>query len=256
MTDVKTISCPSCGGTIETENGLDVFYCKYCGNKIILQNQSDTLISAKVRMKELEHYDRYAAQYLEHEEKESKRKFIRDLVGGEFSFLVWLGASLLLLVVLGALIAIPSHKEKVRLQKIVEEVNELIEDEKYEEALRKANTIEYTEGLEGDKKAWNKTRESLIERIENLQKADFEAHSIGVPLSSSAAKGKPYQDVVTAFEAAGFQNIDAIALPDKPGWFDKPGDVKSISVDGKTKFKSGAKFLPVAPVVINYYKEE
>ena len=49
--ELKALKCPNCNANIEIENGIDLFYCKYCGYKIILEGQSDATINAKVKMK-------------------------------------------------------------------------------------------------------------------------------------------------------------------------------------------------------------
>lgn len=41
------IKCPNCGADLEAENGLDSFYCKYCGTKIILSGQGSAAYVAK-----------------------------------------------------------------------------------------------------------------------------------------------------------------------------------------------------------------
>lgn len=35
--ELKTLSCPNCGANLEIEDGIDTFFCKYCGYKIILE---------------------------------------------------------------------------------------------------------------------------------------------------------------------------------------------------------------------------
>lgn len=32
MAEMKILKCPNCNAALEIENGLDTFYCKYCGN--------------------------------------------------------------------------------------------------------------------------------------------------------------------------------------------------------------------------------
>ena len=41
------MKCPNCGADLEVENGLDSFYCKYCGTKIILSGQSSAAYFTK-----------------------------------------------------------------------------------------------------------------------------------------------------------------------------------------------------------------
>ena len=57
MQMVKLI-CPHCGATLSIENGIDSFYCQYCGGKILLTGQDKNIIDAKVKLKEFEHKER------------------------------------------------------------------------------------------------------------------------------------------------------------------------------------------------------
>ena len=45
------LKCPSCGADLKVENGLDIFYCQYCGTKIVLNGQSDIVVEAKKEIK-------------------------------------------------------------------------------------------------------------------------------------------------------------------------------------------------------------
>ena len=67
------LKCPNCGATLSIENGLDTFFCTYCGTKLISDGQSDVAIRAKADIilanKALER----ERQHQEYEER--KRKF-------------------------------------------------------------------------------------------------------------------------------------------------------------------------------------
>ena len=52
------LTCPYCGATLSVENGLDLFYCQYCGGRIMLTGQDSNMINAKVKLKEFEHRER------------------------------------------------------------------------------------------------------------------------------------------------------------------------------------------------------
>lgn len=67
MAEMKILKCPNCNAALEIENGLDTFYCKYCGYKILLNGQSKAAYRAKTRIKEMEHDERMADKQLEHE---------------------------------------------------------------------------------------------------------------------------------------------------------------------------------------------
>lgn len=64
--------CPNCGATLEVEDSIDTFFCKYCGTKIILHGQSDAAIRAKENI-ELEKQHRETMK-LEQELKEREDK--------------------------------------------------------------------------------------------------------------------------------------------------------------------------------------
>lgn len=71
---VAEIKCPSCNGTLETEDGLDTFYCKYCGQKIVLIEQDEHIIAAKVAVKKMEHEERMYRLMMEEERKDRRDK--------------------------------------------------------------------------------------------------------------------------------------------------------------------------------------
>ena len=52
--EVHQLKCPNCNANLEVENGLDTFYCNYCGTKLIVDHQSDSMIRAKVDIKKAE----------------------------------------------------------------------------------------------------------------------------------------------------------------------------------------------------------
>lgn len=59
------LKCPSCGSALEAEDNLETFYCKYCGQKIILADQKKSVIGAKMFNSLLEHRERMYAMKAE-----------------------------------------------------------------------------------------------------------------------------------------------------------------------------------------------
>lgn len=45
------MKCPSCGATLDIEDGINTFYCKYCGSKVVVEGQSPDVIKAKTKIK-------------------------------------------------------------------------------------------------------------------------------------------------------------------------------------------------------------
>lgn len=70
----NVLKCPNCGAPIEIENDLDVFFCKYCGYKIILEGQTDAVINAKVCLKNMEHKEKMCDKKYNYEKYKSEQK--------------------------------------------------------------------------------------------------------------------------------------------------------------------------------------
>ena len=50
--------CPKCGANLTVEDGIDMFYCQYCGAKIMLQNETN--LKTRFGLKKLEHTEKMA----------------------------------------------------------------------------------------------------------------------------------------------------------------------------------------------------
>lgn len=73
-------------------------------------------------------------------------------------------------------------------------------------------------------------------------------------LTSKAAKGMNYLNVVKEFESDGYTNIKLIPEYDiVMGWIAKDGEVKSIKINGEEKYDEYEYFRPDAEVVITYH---
>ena len=71
--NVISLKCPNCGGELEVEDGLDTFYCKYCGHKIVLDGQSEYVIKAKVDIERMKHEERMYQMREENADKATKQ---------------------------------------------------------------------------------------------------------------------------------------------------------------------------------------
>lgn len=89
-----------------------------------------------------------------------------------------------------------------------------------------------------------------------LGKWEVEDGEVAVPASASDYKYENYQDVKKDLEDAGFTNITTEILYDIVlGWTDE-GEVKSVSIDGRTDYEKGEVFNMDAPIVITYHMKE
>ncbi len=168
--ELITLKCPNCGADIEIENGIDTFYCKYCGYKIILDGQSDAAINAKVRLKELESNERINREKLDfkrEKEKEENKAF-------KYFFIGW--AIFMLLTFSIFSIMQYQQKESVnaqekKLQTIVDEIMVDIENGDFAEARVKANTLYWDSSVSSKpKKKWDQTRKEILKQIDKAEK--------------------------------------------------------------------------------------
>lgn len=165
--ELKSLFCPNCGASLEVEDGLDTFFCKYCGYKILLQGQSKAAYDAKVRVKHMEHKERLQEKRdaQERYRMEFKQKDERRTMAILFGILGAMIAMSLIIPAVGA------KKQERELQAIVDQIMIDIENEDFAAAYVKANSL-YWDGSwtsEGEDK-WNATRKEIIKQIEEAEK--------------------------------------------------------------------------------------
>lgn len=166
-----SVVCPSCGADLDIENGIDTFYCKYCGTKVILENQSDATVKAKETIKKLEHKEAMTGKILEHmkDEREKSRK-----------------DGYVLLIILILIFAVPTflycyknekaEKEDASLQIVFNEIQDDVAQGNYELALMKAHNLYFTSSYSSSaKEKWDDTRETVIEQINKLQEVELQS---------------------------------------------------------------------------------
>ncbi|MGN0994076.1 MAG: hypothetical protein ACI4PD_03060 [Butyricicoccus sp.] len=166
---MQSLECPNCHAPLEIENGLDTFFCKYCGSKIILEKQSNATIKAKVKMKRMEHEENlkdkeYAQERykMEFRQKDERRSFL--LVMGCFGIIILFG-----LVAMG-LMRMSVIKQDNKLQSIVDEIMIDIKNEEYDVAYIKANSLYWDGDLSSENETkWDSIRYAIIEQIEEAK---------------------------------------------------------------------------------------
>ncbi|MBR1913651.1 MAG: hypothetical protein IJ827_02355 [Lachnospiraceae bacterium] len=82
------LKCPNCAHSLEIEDELDTFYCKYCGSKIMI-NDNDRL-NAKIKIKEMEHEYEMEKLRMEREKEENKWTFPIIIIGVIAAFLAFI----------------------------------------------------------------------------------------------------------------------------------------------------------------------
>ena len=119
--ELKSLFCPNCGASLEIEDGLDTFFCKYCGYRIMLQGQSKATYDAKVRVKHMEHKERLQEKCdaqerfrMEFKQKDERRTFA--IVFGVF------GAIIAMCLIISAVGNAGAKKQEQELQAIVDQI--------------------------------------------------------------------------------------------------------------------------------------
>ena len=70
------LRCPNCDAVLEIKDDLKTHCrCRYCGTEILLNDQQDSVINARVRLKELEHKNQAQIQQLEHEKYKIDKEY-------------------------------------------------------------------------------------------------------------------------------------------------------------------------------------
>lgn len=74
------------------------------------------------------------------------------------------------------------------------------------------------------------------------------------PSASTTQKGTNYEEVIDAFETAGFTNIQTEKIEDLiVGWLTNDGDIEYVSVDGDKNFSPDTAFPKDVEVIIAYH---
>lgn len=94
------LKCPNCNAMLEVEDTLDTCYCKYCGTKILISGQSDTVIKAKTELK-------MADKKLELEKERHRQEMEKEAVANKRANEAIIGLAIIVVVGLVLLFIIP-----------------------------------------------------------------------------------------------------------------------------------------------------
>lgn len=266
-----SLKCPNCGGSLEIEDGIDTFFCKYCGQKLVLEGQSKETISAKVKVKEFQHHENLQKTQLQHREnlqksKDDLAKYRIDAKSAEDkrSYImvacIFIGMLVLLLIIsLSSLIPSSSERKhnarEKELKEIEDQVIEYIDEGDYDLALVYANKLIMDDGYSRNStNSWNKKREEYISIINTKLNESAESADLEIPFSSKYAKDKNYEEIVKMLKDAGFTNISLSTLEDEAFIFRKTDKVDKITIDGKSSFDEGTVFKSNVKIIVYYYE--
>lgn len=168
------LKCPNCNGDLTVEDGLDTFYCKYCGYKIVLEGQSDAAYRAKTRIKGMEHDERMADKKYAHEKYKIDEENKKERSKAKMGILIALACVIGYLVIFVGYFGSAERKSEQieeELELLVEEIMEDIENEDFDEAYIKAQSIKHTSPWSDEvEEKWENTRKEVIDQIIKAEK--------------------------------------------------------------------------------------
>jgi len=184
--ELKSLKCPNCGGSLDFDDDhIDTCNCEYCGSTIFFEGLSDESYRSKVKIKEMNHeetmLDKKTNYKKELEEQRHKHRIDEKvqttknkIIIGVLTFLAFFTVSTVGCIRLHNVYdeyEKQSIKQEKKLERIVEEVKELCEEEKWDEAYLKAKEIRYTENWSSEiEEKWNEERRAMIDYVIRKEK--------------------------------------------------------------------------------------
>lgn len=168
------LKCPNCDGELTVEDGLDTFFCKYCGYKIMLEGQSDAAYRAKTRIKGMEHDERMADKKYAHErykiEQSEKKEHSKTKMTILIAAVCIIGYIVIFVGCFGSAEKKSIQQEK-ELQALVKEIMVDIENKDFDTAYIKAQSIKHTDPWNDEvEEKWENTRKEVINQIIEAEK--------------------------------------------------------------------------------------
>lgn len=218
--NVKAVTCPSCGASLDVEEGRQQIFCSYCGTKVMIQNENEVVYrhideaelkqaetDRMVQMKKLEMAEKSMAA-----NEKTKSLKIKVSIGLGVLMVASFAFSCIGDMNLGGMMVGMFCAMALMMMWLA------------------GGFFGGNSGPDPD-------------------------GSLRIPMSVARYEGKFRQDVETMLESAGFTNIKCVPLKDlNMGLLVKPGMVATVTVRGedvRTAFRK--KFSPEAPVVITYH---
>ena len=284
--ELKSLHCPNCGGLLDVEDGLDVFFCKYCGYKVVLTGLSDEAYKSKVKLKEFE-YEKEAQerkiqndqlmwekQYQkdklrwEQEEKAKAREYKRERAKErrERSPLVLFAGFVILYFVAiifwawGGLGRIRDFSRVKELKELSSEIEECIDDEDFDEAQQLNEKLRSTVNeLEYDENAsfWDGQYDEYRLLIEYTRRDVYDLDPIRITMTqgSRVISQMSPEDAEDYLYDLGFLEVTRRYV--ETGFFTRSqrGEVESVSIDGDKSFDSGDCFYDEDEVILFIYED-
>ena len=213
--------CTQCGASLSVDPSQEAAVCQYCGTPFV--------VSSAITKYNIEHADIHAEKveihrkgsieatfdYLKERKRihdeERRRKREEQIAFTKKAIPVCISIILVILIIVKVNDSAQKREsaaEEVALQEIVDQIQICMEEEQFEEALVKANSLYYTSGYSNSvRKKWDNTRASLIEVIEAaIQERD---NMENAPIPSEA----PIEDATVLAESTEIAEPEETVKP-------------------------------------------
>lgn len=264
--EAVSINCPKCGGEIQTVDGLDTFFCMYCGNKVVLSGMSDASYDAKVRSKKIDQEERMQAKTYSHQKEMFKLKEEKER--RDEKFLKWwiiVCCGLLFLPAVGLWLhdLIPQMKEKrivKELQKIDESVDELVGDKEYAEAEKLNKSLKKKAGDLKTSDDWCIWIDTYLENYYEItrgvrKKKKQESEKIKLVMDLEEVDDMDKKDVIDYLIKIGFVNISCVVEEDHSFFSHTEGSVDGVFIEGDDDWEAGAVFYDDVEVIVKVWSD-
>ena len=255
---VKSISCPNCGGMVDSYDGIDYCICSSCGNKFMLEGISAPAYKAKTKIKQYEHEEtmqqnRYSNEHARWQRKEISKdnESKRELRSYLPLLILFVGMMVFLCGILAYQYI--SHAQRVKkLEKTTLEIEAAIEEKDYDKALILTNRLRLNDDWSNEEtEEWEERREEYIRQIELLKKAE-DQELLFAPCASDECCQYSKEQLVRLFKNAGFRNVTVQQGTGKTGRFVRENEIEKVTINGIETFSETDMFPKGSEVIIIY----
>lgn len=172
---IQVMECPNCHASLDndTEN-LGVFFCKYCGQKIVVEELQDAALKVKVREMEIEHEEKklefeQKKQNTTYQQEKEKNAIQEKQKNKSFWMAMAIFGGMFLVSILMMYSGSFKHNLRVKqLRKVEAEVQTAIQEGNYDYAMIKVNELRLDDNYsKSQTEAWDEKREDYIKLIES-----------------------------------------------------------------------------------------
>ena len=246
---LQTVKCPNCDKDLQLEDDVNSFFCKHCGQKIVLEAQSAKAAEESHPINVTQPQENVNSLQSSNAKSTLDERKLKLIIIGSIALAIFI--VIRVLVSMGPKTKLNKETEN-EMKGIENQVVECINEGDYDKALLYANQLR----IEGDysisaTSKWDEKREKYISYLNIKLYEDVESVDVGIPFSSKYAQKKKYDDIVQMLRDAGYMNITLSGVEDT-SFFKKRGRIEKISVDGKTKFDEGDVFKSDVKIIVYY----